>query len=214
MFTVGQSSVYTTLIFFLALILSVGFHEFSHVLSAYLQGDQTGKMLGRLTLNPIKHLDLLGTIFMMLAAFTGFGIGWGKPAPFNPYNLRFRRWGSALVAIAGPISNIFLMALAGYILLFAGSGLPNGNLLGTFLAYLMIINASLALFNLLPITPLDGSHLLSAWLGPNNPLVVTLHRYGIYILVIMLVLGGNFLTWYITGGVHILLKILGLSSLA
>lgn len=213
MITLTQSSIYSFLIFFLALILSVGFHEFAHVLSAYMQGDQTGKMLGRLTLNPLRHLDPLGTVFMFLASFTGFGIGWGKPAPFNPYNLRFRRWGPALVAIAGPISNVVLMAITGYILLFTGSMLPTGNLLITFLSQMVVINASLALFNLLPIMPLDGSHLLSAWLGHNNPLVVVLQRYGMYLLLAVLVFGGGFLSWYINGGIRLLLQGLGLGSL-
>lgn len=209
----GTSSLYTTLVFFLALILAVGFHEFSHVLSAYLQGDQTGKALGRLTLNPLRHLDPLGTVFMLLAAFTHFGIGWGKPAPFNPYNLRYKRWGSALVALAGPFSNVVLMTIAGYALLLLSPQFPVGNLLIIFLSQVVLINASLAVFNLLPITPLDGSHLLSAWLGPNHPLVVVLQRYGIFALVLLLVVGGGFLTWYLAGGVTILLHAVGLGRL-
>src|SRR5262245_11131390 len=109
---------------FLALVVSIGFHEFAHVLSAYLQGDQTGKAMGRLTLNPFAHLDIFGTIAIVVA-----GIGWGKPAPFNPYNLRYRRWGPALVALAGPASNIILVVLAGYTLLAVGPNLGPGNLL-------------------------------------------------------------------------------------
>lgn len=207
------SSIASIIIFFIALILAVGWHEFSHVLSAYLQGDQTGKLMGRLTLNPIAHLDPIGTAFMFLAAFTHFGIGWGKPAPFNPYNLKNKRWGSALVAIAGPLSNIVLMTVAGYALVLFGPSLPPGNLLGIFLSQVILINASLAVFNLLPITPLDGSHILSAWLGPNNPLVVVLHRYGMYFLLFLLVFGGGFLSWYIMGGVNIALKVAGLGRL-
>lgn len=209
----SQSSILTFLVFFLALILSVGFHEFSHVLSAYLQGDQTGKNLGRLTLNPIRHLDPLGTLFMLMAAFTNFGIGWGKPAPYNPYNLRYRRWGPALVAIAGPLSNIVMMTIAGYALLLIGRSLPNGNLLSIFLVQFVLINGSLALFNLLPISPLDGSHLLTAWLGVQHPLVIVLQRYGIFILLAVLFFGGGFLTWYITGGVGLLLRLVGLGRL-
>lgn len=213
MIDLAQSSIYPTIVFFVALILSVGFHEFSHVLSAYLQGDHTGKDLGRLTLNPIRHLDPLGTLFMLMAAFTHFGVGWGKPAPFNPYNLRYRRWGPALVAIAGPISNVVLMAMAGYTLLALGQSLPVGNLLVIFLVQFVLINASLALFNLLPIFPLDGSHLLTAWLGQEHPLVVVLQRYGIFLLLALLFIGGGFLSWYITGGVGLLLKVVGLGSL-
>src|SRR5437868_1314754 len=124
-----------------ALIISVGIHEFSHVLSAYLQGDHTGKDMGRLTLNPIAHLDPLGTVFMVMAVFAHVGIGWGKPAPFNPYNLRSRRWGPALVGIAGPISNIVMVATAGYILLALNTVLPATNLLRQFLLVMVIINA-------------------------------------------------------------------------
>lgn len=209
----SQAGIINLLLLFLGLILSVGFHEFSHVLSAYLQGDHTGKEMGRLTLNPIRHLDPFGTMFMLAAVFTGIGIGWGKPAPFNPYNLRNRRWGSALVAMAGPVSNIVLMTMAGYALLLIGPSLSASNLLVMFLVQFVLINASLALFNLLPITPLDGSHLITAWLGNDHPLVVVLQRYGIFLLLALIVIGGNVLGGYIFGGARILLHAVGLGSL-
>lgn len=200
------------LILFLTLIVAIDVHEFSHVLSAYLQGDQTGKLLGRLSLNPIKHLDPIGTAFMALAIFSGLGIGWGKPAPFNPYNLKFRRWGSALVAVSGPISNIIVLALAGYALLLVGSRLPSGNLLLEFLKYFVIVNASLAVFNLLPIAPLDGSHILRAVLTPSNPLVAAIDRYGFFILLGLVFLAGGLLSAYLGFGVSVLLQVLGLSG--
>jgi len=196
---------------YLALFLSIGIHEFSHVLSAYLQGDQTGKMMGRLTLNPLKHLDPLGSLMIIVAR-----IGWGKPAPFNPYNLRFRRWGPSLVAIAGPISNIILVAIAGYSLLLIGSHLPSNNLLIVFLEAAVIVNASLAVFNLLPVAPLDGSHLLSAILGPQHPLTIFLQRYGSFLLLALVAMsyfGGGLLNAYVFGGVKIILHGLGLGRL-
>jgi Zn-dependent protease len=198
----------TFLVGFVALAISIGVHEFAHVLSAYLQGDMTGKSMGRLTLNPIKHLDLWGTIAIVVA-----GIGWGKPAPFNPYNLRFRRWGSVLVAIAGPISNIIVVLIAGYTLVVFGNTLPSGNLLLLFLQTLVILNAALAVFNLLPIMPLDGSHLLKAIFGPTNPLVMWLDRYGMFLLLGLLLFGGNLLNTYIATGVSLLLRALGLGGL-
>ncbi|MEK7637027.1 MAG: site-2 protease family protein [Patescibacteria group bacterium] len=193
---------------FIALAVSIGVHEFSHVLSAYLQGDQTGKALGRLTLNPLRHLDPWGTIAIVVA-----GIGWGRPAPYNPYNLRSRRWGPLLVAIAGPISNLIIATAAGYFLLYAGAGLPKGNLLLLFLQTLVMLNAALAVFNLIPISPLDGSHILEAWLGPENPLVRTLRQYGMFLLLFLLVLGGGLLSAYIVGGISLVLRAVGLGAL-
>lgn len=195
---------------YLALFLSIGIHEFAHVLSAYLQGDMTGKMLGRLTLNPIKHLDPIGSLMIVFAH-----IGWGKPAPFNPYNLRFRRWGPSLVAIAGPLSNIILVALAGYMLLALGHALPGNNLLVVFLEAMVVVNASLAVFNLLPVTPLDGSHLISAIAGPQHPITIWLHRYGPYVLLLLVAasfFGNGILSSYISGGAHLILRLLGLGN--
>ncbi len=198
---------------FLALVLSIGFHEFSHVLAAYLQGDQTGKMLGRLTLNPIRHLDPYGTIFMVLSMLSGIGIGWGKPAPFNPYNLRFRRWGPVLVAFAGPISNILFATLAGYILLAVGPTLGPSNLLTIFLSYLTIWNAGLAIFNLIPVAPLDGSHLVEAMFGPNNAFVQYMHRYGWMILLFLIVFARDLIGTIISTGIHGILTGVGLGQL-
>jgi Zn-dependent protease len=196
---------------FLALVLSITIHEFAHVLSAYLQGDQTGRLMGRLTLNPLKHLDPYGTIFMVLSMLAGFGIGWGKPAPFNPNNLRNRRWGPFFVALAGPFSNIGLVALFGYTLRFLGPSLPDGNLLVTFLQVMTLINAGLAAFNLLPVPPLDGSRILGAVLGEYNPLVVTLNRYGFLILLVLIVIAQPLLNVWVGGGIHLILRVLGLA---
>lgn len=193
---------------FIALAVSIGIHEFAHVYSAYLQGDQTGRAMGRLTLNPIRHLDPFGTFLMVMV-----GIGWGRPAPFNPYNLRNHRWGSALVAIAGPISNIIMIVVAGYALLALGNSLPTTNLLHIFLRSLVYLNAALAVFNLIPISPLDGSHVLEGVLGSEHPLVKTLQKYGMYILLAVFILGQNALWMFVGGGAVWLLKVLGLGQL-
>jgi len=91
-----------------AMAISLTLHEFAHALSAYLQGDSTAKYSGRLSLNPLRHLDLWGTLMLVL-----IGFGWGKPVPFNPYNLKNQKWGPALVALAGPVANLFLLIFFG-----------------------------------------------------------------------------------------------------
>jgi Zn-dependent protease len=140
---------------FLALVISITFHEFFHVLVARLLGDRTGERMGRLTLNPLVHLDPWGTLAIL---FIGFG--WGNPAPFNPYNLKNQKYGPTFVALAGPASNLFLIIVFGLILKFVYPFLGPMNYLAIFLAALVGFNGVLMIFNLLPIPPLDGSYLL------------------------------------------------------
>lgn len=141
------------------LVMSVVIHEVSHGYAALALGDPTAKYQGRLTLNPISHLDPIGSVLVPLFGFFigGFIIGWAKPVPFNPYNLRNQRWGEALVAIAGPASNLLLALLFSLIL---RSGVMAES--GTFdiLQFVVLINITLAIFNLIPIPPLDGSKIL------------------------------------------------------
>jgi Zn-dependent protease len=190
-------------IILLSLVLSIGLHEFAHVFAAYLQGDETGARMGRLTLNPLKHIDLIGLAAILLA-----GIGWGKPAPFNPNNLRFRRWGTFLVAIAGPLTNILLVAIFGYAATIFVGRFPDGNLMILFFSTMAIMNASLAVFNLLPIPPLDGSRFLSAILGHQHPLVQFLGQYGFYLVFGLIIIGPliglNLIGAWIQGGTSIL----------
>ena len=143
----------------LAIVYCITIHEFSHVLAAYLQGDDTGRLMGRLTLNPLAHLDPIGTVLLFIVGF-----GWGKPAPFNPYNLRNQKWGELIVSAAGILSNlasIFVFVLLLAILL---PHLGNNNLFIVFLLFLIFYNALLMLFNLLPIPPLDGSKIFFEFL--------------------------------------------------
>jgi Zn-dependent protease len=147
-----------------AILIALTIHEFSHAFAAHLMGDQTAKRLGRLSLNPITHIDPVGFIALVL-----IGFGWGKPVPFNPYNLRYPKWGSALVAAAGPVSNIIMVAVFGTILKYTHNLMPEGNLLVEFLTLLVMLNLILCLFNLIPIPPLDGSKfLLSALTAPEH----------------------------------------------
>lgn len=139
-------------------IFSVIIHEVSHGYVAYMQGDNTAKFAGRLTLNPIPHIDMFGSIILpLLLIFSGspMVIGWAKPVPFNPYNLRNQKWGEALVALAGPLSNIFIAVVFGLLIRF--SVFPD--LINPFI-YIVFINLVLATFNLVPIPPLDGSKIL------------------------------------------------------
>ncbi len=147
--------------FFIIWILAIGYgitvHEFSHVLAAKLQGDDTGERLGRLTLNPLAHVDPIGLLFLL---FIGFG--WGKPAPFNPYNLKYQKWGESLIAIAGPLSNFVSIVVFRIAIEFFGPSLGPENLLVQFFGFLILINIVLLVFNLIPIPPLDGSKILFA----------------------------------------------------
>ncbi|MFH1781308.1 MAG: site-2 protease family protein [Patescibacteria group bacterium] len=175
------------LILALSVIYGITIHEFAHVYSAYLQGDNTGQANGRLTLNPIKHLDLFGTLAIL---FIGFG--WGKPAPYNPYNLRYHKWGPALVSIAGPISNFASVLLFAVVLklILVFSSLPLDNLLIVFLTILIYINLLLGIFNLIPIPPLDGSKILFTLIPIKNPnIMIFFERYGMFIVLLLLILG-------------------------
>ena len=151
-------SDFPTFIFIVvALVIAITVHEFSHALVAAWMGDSTAKLSGRLTLNPLAHLDPLGSIVLLVAGF-----GWGKPVPYNPYYVRQGIWGETLIALAGPISNIIvalLFALPGRIYFMQTGQLLSGNL-WQFLSVVVALNVILAAFNLLPIPPLDGSKLL------------------------------------------------------
>ena len=142
-----------------AVVLGISIHEFSHALSANMLGDPTAKHRGRLTLNPLAHFDPVGGIMMLVSSITGFGFGWGKPVPVNPYNLQFGpRVGMAITAFAGPFSNIVLATLLALPLRLAPATMPPFVALGLFVA--VQVNVALAVFNLLPVYPLDGFSVL------------------------------------------------------
>jgi len=173
-----------------AIIIAITVHEFSHAAAAYYLGDSTAKDEGRLTLNPLAHLDLWGTLLLFLAGF-----GWGKPVPFNPYNLSNPKYGAAFISVAGPASNLVMVIVFSLVLKFIYPllGLGAGNGLFQFLYFLIIINAILMVFNLLPIPPLDGSKLLFAILPPSMSNVqVFLERYGLFVLIGLIFFGGFF----------------------
>ena len=167
----------------LILIMSVVVHEVSHGLVANYLGDPTARLAGRLSFNPLKHLDIFGSILMpLLLILSNVGIifGWAKPVPVNTYNLR-GKYGEALVSGAGPASNLLIALIFGLLLRFFGSVLPVSFV--TISASVVFINILLALFNLVPIPPLDGSKLLFAFLPPNSPFTEFLERYALFILL-------------------------------
>jgi Zn-dependent protease len=141
----------------IAIIVALTIHEYAHGMTAYLLGDPTAERQGRLSLNPLVHLDPIGFLMMLLAGF-----GYARPVPYNPNNLRNRRRDPVLVGLAGPFSNLVLAGIGAYAALFFQKTLGGSNLLVQFLAFLAYINVNLAVFNLLPIPPLDGSSLLLA----------------------------------------------------
>lgn len=176
------------------LIMSVVIHEVSHGYAAYFQGDPTAKLDGRLTLNPIKHLDPFGSVLLPIVTFitAGFAFGWARPVPYNPYNLRNQRWGELMVAIAGPISNIILALIFGLILRFGVGLIPAS---AEFLVvYIVIINLALAIFNMIPIPPLDGSKVLYAFLPFRfQEYRQNLERYSFILIIVFIVFFSQYL---------------------
>ncbi len=143
----------------LVTLMSVVIHEVAHGYMALWLGDTTAYYAGRLTLNPIKHLDIFGSILLpLLLSFSGVIFGWAKPVPYNPYNLSNRRWGELAVAIAGPISNILVAIIFGLLIRFVS--LDQSMMLVA--ALIVQVNIVLAVFNMIPIPPLDGSKILFA----------------------------------------------------
>lgn len=169
---------------FLALVYGITVHEFGHALAGYLQGDHTAKDSGRLTLNPLAHLDFMGTLMILL---TGF-FGWGKPTPYNPYNLKNQRFGPLIVGLAGPAMNLISILIFGATLTIVGKSLSFDNLLIQFLFTLVMINVVLLFFNLIPIPPLDGSKLLHAFFSPTSSIRQTIERFGPNILFFVIIL--------------------------
>jgi Zn-dependent protease len=195
-----------------AIMLLVGFpvHEYSHALAAYRQGDRTAQYMGRLTLDPRVHFDPLGGFLLVISAFTGFFIGWAKPTPYNPTNISGGRRGEAMVAAAGPLSNLALAILGAICvrLIIAVPALLTAALTtsaGTFvfyvLQYFVLINVFLLVFNLLPI-PVIGLDGWKVLLGLVSPLTAYRLRqvemqYQQYILmglVVLLLFGGYIIT--------------------
>ena len=152
-----------SLFFILILLFSVIIHEVSHGFMAYYLGDNTAKYAGRLTLNPIPHIDMMGSIIvptLLVVSGSPFLFGWAKPVPFNPYNLRDQRWGTLYVAIAGVVANFSLAIIFGLFIRFGYGVIDLNPLFYDLLAQVVLLNLVLGVFNLIPVPPLDGSKVL------------------------------------------------------
>lgn len=184
--------------FLLSFVIATTLHECAHAVTAYRLGDPTAKEQGRITLNPIMHFDPFGFFGMVLISL-GFGfIGWGKPCPVSPSRFKYtfgghRQRGMAVVALAGPVSNILqavIVAIAYRLLIQSGVALSSGAI--TFISAFLTVNILLASFNMIPIPPLDGHKILAGLLPPFwYPILVSLERYGFMILIVLFFIGGQ-----------------------
>lgn len=164
----------------LGLAIAIILHEVAHGWVALYLGDPTAKYAGRLTLNPIAHIDMFGTIILpllLILSGTGFVVGWAKPVPVNYFNLRHGKWGPVIVALAGPLTNFILLAIFGLAARFS----PDGTALPYLFATIALVNGILMMFNLIPIPPLDGSKILYLFLENRPDIRAVLDRYGIVI---------------------------------
>ena len=184
-----------TIIFFIILIYSIIVHEISHGFVALWLGDLTAKYAGRLTLNPIEHIDPVGSVLVPMIMYysVGFVFGWAKPVPYNPYNLKDQKWGPALVALGGPASNIsiaLIFAVVARLITIQES--LKVDIAKHFLDFgtIITINVFLAFFNLIPIPPLDGSKVLFAILPMKTETVAIFEQLGFPLLLVCIFLLG------------------------
>jgi Zn-dependent protease len=203
--------------YLLALVVSISFHEFAHAWLSNELGDSTARNQGRLTLNPLVHFEPFGALMIVFMAISGWGIGWGKPVPVNPYNLRTdARIGMGLTSAAGPFSNLVLAALFA-IPLRLDVAMPL--LLEEFVFVLVVVNIGLALFNLIPLPPLDGFGVLQGllasfrtrWAHEWGTKLERLAPYGPVLLIALLALGwfglANPLGWLLGPPLNTLLRL-------
>ncbi len=194
-----MNSITQIFILIFPILYALTIHEFSHGYVAYRLGDDTAKRAGRLTLNPIKHLDPIGTIMLFIAH-----IGWARPVPINPYNFKNIKKDTAYVALAGPVANFISAVIFSLILNIFNPTvyMLEKNVFLLILFYTIFINIALGLFNLIPFPPLDGSKILGAFLSDEAYYKYQrFERKGVLILVIIII-GGNLL------GIHIIGRII------
>lgn len=199
------------ILYFVIFLFSVIIHEVAHGVMALWLGDPTAKYAGRLNLNPLKHVDLIGSIAVPAIMFftAGFAFGWAKPVPYNPYNLKDQKWGPALVALAGPVSNIILATVFAIAASFinlpramkmdivsnfnnwgVAPSLISGSLGAIFFEFFIVIifwNVLLAVFNIIPIPPLDGSKILFAVISIKTETAAVLEQFGFIFLLMFII---------------------------
>ena len=180
-----------------ALVLALTLHEFAHALMGHYLGDPTAKDQGRLTLNPLAHIDPFTTLalpLLLILAHSPVLFGAAKPVPFNPWAVRWGKWGAALVALAGPFTNLLLAIFFGLYLRFGPVSLATGQ----FLLTLMMVNLGFFVFNMIPFPPLDGSRLLYAMAPqPLRNVMDTIERSGMMLLFLIMLIGYPFISPYV-----------------
>ena len=199
----GNITIQDALMLAGAIILALTFHEFSHGFASYLLGDRTAKRDGRLSFNPLRHIDPIGAILILVVGF-----GWAKPVMVNPYNLRNPKQDMAIIAIAGPLSN-FIMAFAVtliHVLFLVTIGMQGGvgaDYISTFLGTLAGVNIMLGVFNMIPIPPLDGSKLFGMILPDHLYFRFISFRHGFILLIVLIVSGAtNTIIGPLIGTIH------------
>lgn len=183
----------TLIVSLFILMMSVVLHELSHGYMAEMLGDPTPRLQGRLTINPLRHLDFIGSFVVpVLTYIMGFTFGWAKPVQWNPYNVKNKRVGELLISLAGPGANILIAVVFGLIIRFSGNVFSD-SFLGI-MGYIVIINIVLAVFNLIPVPPLDGSKVLFSLLPPNMYHIREgFERYSIFLVLILVIFLWNFI---------------------
>jgi len=184
----------------LVLIFSAVAHEYMHGWMAHRLGDNTAKDAGRLTFNPLAHLEWFGSFFLpllMILSNFGFVFGWAKPVPYNPHNLKDRKYGDAKVALAGPMANLGIAIVFGLVIRF----LPFVSLTFTgLLSIIVYINLILMIFNLIPIPPLDGSKILAVFLKPETRYkYLRMERTGFILVILVVMLAGGIIVPVVNG---------------
>ncbi len=193
--------------YILILVMSIVIHEVSHGFMAEYFGDKTARFAGRLTLNPLKHLDLFGSILLpavLVVSQSPFLFGWAKPVPYNPDNLTDKKWGTIAVASAGVLANFAIAIIFGIIIrLSAGLSLPDGFYFIT--SIIVLVNLALGIFNLVPIPPLDGSKILFSFLPPRAAsFIMAYEQHSLILLLVFIVFFSDYLAPILSFLFHLL----------
>lgn len=204
---IGSTAVYLVIVFG-TILVSMTLHEAMHGYMAYFLGDDTAKLQGRLTLNPLKHIDPILTLALplFLALIHAPIFGGAKPVPFNPARVRYGEWGAALVAVAGPLTNLVLAFI------FYGCAVLSGSnaILAAIFSIAVEVNLGFFVFNIIPIPPLDGSRVLYA-LAPEfvRRGMEAIERYGIIFVFLIVMLGSSLISIYMLGAIRFFLALFG-----
>lgn len=169
-------------------LIAITVHEYAHARAALAAGDETAKRMGRVSLNPIDHLDPMGTLMFIFTAMSGYGLAWGKPVPVNPFNFRSPRWDSLKVSIWGPLSNLITACILTLMLKFGRYAVPAEYF--ELIGLCILFNVGLAVFNMIPVPPLDGSKVLSSLMPISQARAYDrmVGRYGAFVLLALILI--------------------------